>query len=117
MPTGLGSSLGSGGPWLRSSGAHWDRELAVDVQQCPLRSRAGEKARRRRRRRRRKARRAILKSNNPHLAGEEHMYYHVLNIKDDMYKKYNMCIYMYISINQCIHRSFLKNEYLVKNIS
>ena len=26
---------------VRSSGAHWDRELAVEVQQCPLRSGAG----------------------------------------------------------------------------
>ena len=34
------------GRWLlRSSGAHWDRELAVEVQQCPLRSGAGEEAR------------------------------------------------------------------------
>ena len=58
---------------LRSSGAHWDRELAVEAQQCPLRSGAGEEARGRRRRRRRKARRAISKSNNPHLAGGESM--------------------------------------------
>ena len=28
----------------RSSGAHWDRELAVEVQQCPLWSGAGEEA-------------------------------------------------------------------------
>ena len=67
VPTDIGRWL------LRSSGAHWDRELAVEVQQCPLRSGAGEEARRRRRRRRRKARRAILKSNNPHLAGGEQL--------------------------------------------
>ena len=34
MPTGL-------------SRAHWARQLAVEVQQCPLRSGAGEEARRR----------------------------------------------------------------------
>ena len=87
VPTGLGRSLlevqhcppGSGGPRLRSSGAHWtrevpgwgravptdigrwllrshwDRELAVEIQQCPLRSGAGEEARRKRRRRRRRS--------------------------------------------------------------
>ena len=70
MPTDIGRRS------LRSSGAHWDRQLAVEVQQRPLRSGAGrrqggEQARRRRRRRRRKARRAILKSNNLHLAGGE----------------------------------------------
>ena len=32
---------------FRSSGAHWDWELAVEVQQCPLRSGAGKEARRR----------------------------------------------------------------------
>ena len=83
--------LGSGGTRLRSSGAHWTREVSgwapavpTDIgrwllmssgahwdRQCPLGSRAGKEARRRRRRRRRKARRAILKSNNPHLAGGE----------------------------------------------
>ena len=41
MPTDIGRWL------LRSSGAHWDRALAVEVQQCPLRSGAGEEARRR----------------------------------------------------------------------
>ena len=40
MPTDIGRLL------LRS---HWDRELAVEVQQCPLRSGAGEEARTRRR--------------------------------------------------------------------
>ena len=30
MPTELGR------PRLRSSSAHWDRELAVEVRQCPL---------------------------------------------------------------------------------
>ena len=41
MPTDIGRWL------LRSSGTHWDRELAVEVQQCPVRSGAGEEARRR----------------------------------------------------------------------
>ena len=54
---------------LRSSGdsgAYWDRELAVEVQQCPLRSRAGEEARRRG-----GEEEEMIKSNNPHLAGGE----------------------------------------------
>ena len=51
--------------WLfRSSGTHWDRELAVEVQQCPLRSGAENK-------KKKEARRAILKSNNPYPAGGE----------------------------------------------
>ena len=33
-------SLGSEGPWLRSSGAHCAQNLAVGVQPCPLRSEA-----------------------------------------------------------------------------
>ena len=43
MPTDIGRCL------LRSSGARWDRELAlaVEIQQCPLRSGALEEARRR----------------------------------------------------------------------
>ena len=98
VPTGLGRSpvevqrcpLDSRGPRLRSSSAHWYREVVVEVQRHPLESgagswgppvptairswRGGEEARRRRRRRRRKARRAILKSNNPHLAGGETLF-------------------------------------------
>ena len=35
------------GRWLLRSSAHWDPELAVEVQQCPQRSGAGEEARRR----------------------------------------------------------------------
>ena len=67
MPTDMGRWL------LRSSGAHWDREQAVEVQQCPLRSGAGEEAGRRGGEGEggRKARRAILKSNHPRLAGGE----------------------------------------------
>ena len=34
-------SLGSEGPWLRSSGAHCAQNLAVEVQPCPIRSEAG----------------------------------------------------------------------------
>ena len=70
---------------LRSGSAHWDLELAVEVRQCPLGSgaRGGVPAvptgiwtarRRRRRRWRRRMRRrrtALIKSNNPHLAGGE----------------------------------------------
>ena len=71
---------------LRSGSAHWDLELAVEVRQCPLGSgaRGGGPAvptgiwtaRRRRRVRRRRWRRrrrrtALIKSNNPHLAGGE----------------------------------------------
>ena len=73
---------------LRSGSAHWVLELAVEVRQCPLGSgaRGGGPAvptgiwtaRRRRRRRwrrrmrrRRRRRTALIKSNNPHLAGGE----------------------------------------------
>ena len=90
VPTGLGRypvevqrcPLGSGGPWLRSSGvsglersrlrssgAHWDRKLAVEVQRRPLGSGAGSwgaavpTAIR--------SWRGCLKSNNPHLADGE----------------------------------------------
>ena len=65
MLTGLGRSpvevqrraLGSGAGQLRSSSAHCDQELA--------RRRGAEEERRK------EARRAMLKSSNPHLAGEE----------------------------------------------
>ena len=44
MRSGLGKSsvevqgcpLRSGGPWLRSSGARWAREVPVEVPRCPL---------------------------------------------------------------------------------
>ena len=52
VPTGIWSSR-----W-RSGSAHWDLELAVET-------------RRRWRRRRRRRRTALIKSNNPHLAGGE----------------------------------------------
>jgi len=66
---------------LRSGSAHCDLEVAVEARQCPLGSGArGEgpavptgiwTARRRRRRWRRRRRTALIKSNNPHLAGGE----------------------------------------------
>ena len=67
---------------LRSGSAHCDLQLAVEVRQCPLGSgaRGGgpavPTARRRRRVRRRRSQRrrrrtALIKSNNPHLAGGE----------------------------------------------
>ena len=74
---------------LRSGSAHWDLELAVEVRQCPLgsgargggpavptgiwtaRRRRRVRRRRRQRRRRRRRRTALIKSNNPHLAGGE----------------------------------------------
>ena len=75
MPTAIWKSR------LRSGSAHWDLELAVEVRQCPLGSgaRGGGPAvptgiwtaRRRRRVRRRRRRTALIKSNNPHLAGGE----------------------------------------------
>ena len=76
---------------LRSGSAHWDLELAVEVRQCPLGSgaRGGGLAvptgiwtarrRRRVRRWRRRSRTALIKSNNPHLAGGEK---HHLNFPD-----------------------------------
>jgi len=72
---------------LRSGSAHWGLELAVEVRQCPLGSgargggpavptgiwtaRGRRRTRRRRMRRRRRRRTALIKSNNPHLAGGE----------------------------------------------
>ena len=75
---------------LRFGSTHWDLELVVEVRQCPLGSgaRGGGPAvptgiwtarrrrrrrwrRRMRRRRRRRRRTALIKSNNPHLAGGE----------------------------------------------
>jgi len=72
---------------LRSGSAHCDLQLAVEVRQCPLGSgaRGGGPAvptgiwtaRGRRRVRRRRRRTALIKSNNPHLAGgEKHMFLH-----------------------------------------
>ena len=87
MPTAIWKSP------LRSGSAHWDLELAVEVRQCPLgsgargggpavptgiwtarrrrRVRRRRRRRWRRRRRRRRRRTALIKSNNPHLAGGE----------------------------------------------
>ena len=62
---------------LRSGSAHWDLELAVEVRLCPLgfwtarRRRRVRRRRWRRRRWRRRRRTALIKSNNPHLAGGE----------------------------------------------
>ena len=99
VPTGIWSSR------LRSGSAHWDLELAVEVRrplrpgsrvavevrQCPLRSATGiwtarrrrrvrrrrRRRWRRRRRRRRRRRTALIKSNNPHLAGGELCYIYI----------------------------------------
>ena len=92
MPTAIWNSP------LRSGSAHWDLEFAVEVRQCPLRSgsrgwdldceeeeadcdlevavgiwtaRRRRRRRWRRRMRRRRRRTALIKSNNPHLAGGE----------------------------------------------
>ena len=66
---------------LRSGSTHCDLQLAVEVRQCPLGSAARGggpavptgiwTARRRRRVRRRRRRTALIKFNNPHLAGGE----------------------------------------------
>jgi len=71
---------------LRSGArAHWDLELTVEVRHSPLESgargggpavptgiwTARRRTRRRWRRRRRRRRTALIKSNNPHLAGGE----------------------------------------------
>ena len=74
------------GPRLMASGAQCAQTLAVEVQQCPLRAEVGEElgeelARRKwrwklmqtwsRRNWRRRRTTALIKSNNPHLAGGE----------------------------------------------
>ena len=105
MPTGIWSSWlrsGSAHSRLRSGSAHCDLQLAVEVRQCPLgsgargggpavptgiwtarrRRRVRRRRRQRRRRRRRRRRRtALIKSNNPHLAGGE-LTSLVLGLKD-----------------------------------
>ena len=77
MPTAIWKSR------LRSGSAHCNLEVAVEVRQCPLGSgargggpavptgiwTARRRTRRRWRRRRRRRRTALIKSNNPHLAG------------------------------------------------
>ena len=68
----------------------------VEVQQCPLRSGAGEEARKRRRRR--KAQRALLKSNNPHLAGGE-----------------QWTKYFYIFLHPPMSRTLMKSERCLTN--
>jgi len=86
---------------LRFGSAHCDLEVAVEVRQCPLGSgaRGGGPAvptgitgiwtaRRRRRVRRRRRRTALIKSNNPHLAGGEKSMY--------IYMSINMYPYIYI---------------------
>ena len=65
VPTGIWSSR-----W-RSGSAHWDLELAVEVRLCPPGIWTARRTRRRWRRRRRRRRTALIKSNNPHLAGGE----------------------------------------------
>ena len=80
---------------LRSGSAHCDLQLAVEVRQCPLgsgargggpavptgiwtaRRRRRVRRRRRQRRRRRRRRTALIKSNNPHLAGGEKKTYRI----------------------------------------
>ena len=79
---------------LRSGSAHCDLQLAVEVRQCPLgsgargggpavptgiwtaRRRRRVRRRKRRRWRRRRRRTALIKSNNPHLAGGEKNKHH-----------------------------------------
>jgi len=70
---------------LRSGSAHCNLEVAVEVRQCPLGCGGpavptgiwtARRRRRRWRRRRRRRRTALIKSNNPHLAGgEKHTVY------------------------------------------
>ena len=101
MPTAIWNSP------LRSGSAHWDLEFAVEARQCPLRSgsrgwdldceeeeadcdlevavgiwtaRRRRRRRWRRRMRRRRRRTALIKSNNPHLAGGEQ--YGIVNNDD-----------------------------------
>ena len=69
MPTGLGEL-----PLLRSSAAHWDwgwqlRSSSAHCDEELARRRGGEEEKKKRKEE--QARRAILKSNNPHLAGGE----------------------------------------------
>ena len=109
---------------LRSGSAHCDLELAVEVRQCPLGSgargggpavptgiwTARRRTRRRWTRRRRRRRTALIKSNNPHLAGGEQMpeemarniYIYIYNILlyNNINTNYN--IFYYITIFCCV---------------
>ena len=58
------------GRWrLRPSGAHCDRNLAVKVQRCPLRSELSEEEEEKEEKKEEST--AIIKSNNPHLEGRK----------------------------------------------
>ena len=101
VPSGIWSSR-----W-RSGSAHWDLELAVEVRQCPLGSgrcsggpavptgiwTARRRRRTRRRRMGRRRRTALIKSNNPHLAGGELKNYIGYNCCTNV-TKYNIYIYI-----------------------
>ena len=130
MPTAIWKSR------LRSGSAHCNLEVAVEVRQCPLRSgargggpavptgiwssrwravptgiwTARRRTRRRWTRRRRRRRTALIKSNNPHLAGGEQMpeemarniYIYIYNILlyNNINTNYN--IFYYITIFCCV---------------
>eukprot|EP00435_Cladocopium_sp_Y103_P029538 s2552_g7.t1 len=72
-----GSQLRSGSAtaiWssrLRFGSAHCDLELADEVRQCSLRSAAGEEEDEEEEKEKKKENGALIKSNNPHLAGGE----------------------------------------------
>ena len=66
----------SGRRQLRSGSAHCAREPAIQVRQCPLRSRAGkedeeEKEKEKEKEKKEEEEQTLIKSNNPHLAGGE----------------------------------------------
>ena len=127
MPTGIWSSR------LRSGSAHCDLEVAVEVRQCPLGSGArgggpavptgiwsggpavptgiwtARRRRRRRRwrrrmRRRRRRRTALIKSNNPHLAGGEKS---LISLNESLHRNpiqfdsISLSIYIYIHMCVC----------------
>ena len=56
---------------MRPIGAHWDRELAVEVQLCPLRSGAGEEEEEKEEEKEKGGDEICLKSRKLHLAGVE----------------------------------------------
>ena len=85
---------------LRSGSAHWDLDLAVEVRLCPLGSGArgggpavptGIWTARRGGGVRRRRRTALIKSNNPHLAGgEQHMHEQVgIGVFSNKHRSFN----------------------------
>ena len=125
MPTAISKSR------LRSGSAHCDLELAVEVRQCPLGSgargggpavptgiwTARRRTRRRWRRRRRRRRTALIKSNNPHLAGGEYIKIHSSLIDWLQFCFSRPCFFNLLPARCRVHRQGLPLAHVVPSSS